>query len=403
LWNSETFNKAKEEKAVTHTAMVSKYFTYAVLMIAFGTLIFWYLVDATVMWNAFTAVLIVACPCALALSMPYALGNSMRIFGRNKFYLKNAEVVSHLSEIDQLVFDKTGTITQSDAAEIEFVGEYLTDAYKVYIKSIAFQSTHPLSKRITELYDNQPIIQPSYIKEVEGKGIYGKVDGFGIKIGSLRFLNPEFEQSEEVNHLESRVYVNFQGRTLGYFKIQNQYRPELNKVVVDLQKKYEISVLTGDNQAELGRLRAIFGEKADLLFQQTPEDKLRYIENEQKKHKKVSMIGDGLNDAGALKQSDVGIALTEDTSAFTPACDVILDAEKFEKLPIFLKFSKIAVKVVKMSLVLSLLYNLFGLSFAVSGTLSPVLAAILMPLSSVTVVGFIVLMTNWQAKKLGLL
>ncbi|MCU0446726.1 MAG: heavy metal translocating P-type ATPase metal-binding domain-containing protein [Microscillaceae bacterium] len=404
LWNSEVFNKPKVEKVIRHSAFVSKYFTYVTLIIAFGSFGFWYFVNPAVMWNAFTAVLIVACPCALALSMPYGLGNTTRIFGRNKFYLKNAEVVAHLAEINHLVFDKTGTITQNEQAEIEFVGNELTSQEKSYIKSLAVHSTHPFSKKIAEIYQNIPSLTPEYFKEVEGKGIYGRIAGIALKMGSKRFVEDVDSQVHHEDNLQSRVYIQWQNQLLGYFKIQNQYRPDLKDIVKELQnEKVDISVVTGDNHAELLRLQGIFGSQADLRFHQTPQDKLEYVKNLQNQKKEVLMLGDGLNDAGALKQSDVGIAITEDTTSFSPACDAILDASAFGQLNKFIKFSKVAINIVKMSFFLSFMYNIVGLSFAVSGNLSPVLAAILMPLSSITVVGFIILMTNWYAMQWKLL
>ncbi|MEX0361649.1 MAG: HAD-IC family P-type ATPase, partial [Allomuricauda sp.] len=161
----------------------------------------------------------------------------------------------------------------------------------------------------------------------------------------------------------------------------------------------QIGVLSGDNDGERKQLQKILPVRTQMHFNQKPEDKLQHIEHLQKEHK-VLMVGDGLNDAGALAQSDVGIAVSEDINVFSPACDGILDASQFNKLSTFMELSKKSIQVIKMSFVLSLCYNVVGLYFAVTGQLQPVIAAILMPLSSISIVLFTTLMTNALGRKL---
>jgi Cu+-exporting ATPase len=143
--------------------------------------------------------------------------------------------------------------------------------------------------------------------------------------------------------------------------------------------------LSGDNTAEQENLQKLMGPNATLLFHQKPEDKLKYIQYLQHKGEKVMMIGDGLNDAGALKQSDIGIAVAEQTNNFTPSSDAIIEARKLSGLTRFIRLCRANRNIVVASFVLSIVYNVIGLFFAVQGMLSPLIAAILMPSSSLSI------------------
>ena len=408
LWNNDVFQKedlGTQKQFQQRIGRFSQYFTFVVLAIAFGAALYWYQTDPTKIWNTFTAVLIVACPCALALSMPFTLGNTMRIFGRNKLYLKNAEVVADLAAINHLVFDKTGTITHPNETRVIFEplgNQALTATQSTYIASLVKHSTHPLSQRIFKHLNNLALIDVENFQEIPGKGIRGIVNGIEVKVGSEKWIKGKSFSSAENHQLQTKVYISTDNQVLGSFVMQHEYRENLGNLIHEIQTQYGTSLISGDNDAEATKLKTFFGNDSALKFQQNPTDKLAFIEELQADEAQVMMLGDGLNDAGALQQSNVGIAVSEDTSSFSPACDAILDASVFDKLPAFLKFAKISIKVVKMSFVLSLLYNLTGVAFAVSGNLSPVVAAILMPLSSITVVGFVILVTNVLAKYQGL-
>ncbi|HCA83309.1 MAG TPA: heavy metal translocating P-type ATPase, partial [Flavobacteriales bacterium] len=189
------------------------------------------------------------------------------------------------------------------------------------------------------------------------------------------------------------------GTPKGKFIIMNEFRPGLEHVINDLKQENEIVLVSGDNDSDLERLLPFFGNKAEMHFRYSPFQKLELVKEKQAEQKNVLMIGDGLNDAGALRQSDVGISVSEDINNFSPACDAILDSDRFTMLPSLLKFAKIAVVIILISFGLSFLYNIVGLWFAVQGNLSPLVAAILMPLSSISVILFTTGATALMAKR----
>lgn len=402
LWNNDTFAKDRQSHIESFQQMVSRYFTVALLLIAFGSAGYWSFVNPVLALNAFTAVLIIACPCALALSSPFALGTAMRILGRNKFYIKAPNVVEQLAHMDTLVFDKTGTLTQASASAISFHGNELNAEQKQLIASLVAQSIHPLSQKIKSYLSLAQALRIDSFEEITGKGMLAKVEGHELQIGSRNWVLGIDVREEKNNHLATQVYVSIDKDVIGYFELQQAYRNGLATVLNSLGKTYNEYLLSGDNDKEKKELMKFFSQENHLHFNQSPSNKLDFIESLQKDNNRVIMLGDGLNDAGALKAANVGISVTENTAHFSPASDVIMDASMFEQLPSFFQFSKNTLQVIHASFIISLIYNFIGLSLAVQGTLSPLFAAILMPLSSVTVIAFTTIATTLMAKKEGL-
>lgn len=401
LWNDKVFTDKRESRTTSLANIVSKYFTFIVLTIAAATAVYWLLNDPAITFDAVTAILIVACPCALALSTPFTLGNTMRIFGRNKFYLKNTATVENLANVNSIVFDKTGTITDASEAEVKYEGEELSEEDKSIISSLVRNSSHPLSRKIFEFLNVSPNKKLDDFSELPGKGLKAIFEGKTIKIGSENFVNPDAPISE--TGITTEVFVSIDNRVAGIFKFYNSYRNSLKEIISRFKNKFSLSVLSGDNESEKERLKNIFPPQTNMLFDQSPHDKLNYITALQSKKNFTLMIGDGLNDAGALAKSDVGISISENVNNFSPACDSILDSKSFGMLPDFISFSKLSKKIIIASFLISFLYNLIGLFFAVQGLLSPLIAAILMPLSSISVVVFTTLTTTAFAKIRGLL
>ena len=403
LWNNDVFNAPKNKKE-SFIHPWSRYFTMALFTIAAGTIIYWWIINPVNIFPALTAVLLVACPCSLLLSATFTYGNMLRIFGKNKLYLKNANVIEALASIETIVFDKTGTITQGHATKVLYTGTQLTGKEQLIVKTIAAQSSHPLSKIIAAFVstaNGQPLTV-EHFKEFSGKGLQAVVNKTAVKMGSAAFIgenNPGLVNYDTGTH----VHLLINNTHMGSFSISNNYRDGLEQTLKQLRKNnYQLHLLSGDHDAEKNNLRCLFGKKSPVHFNQSPQQKLTYIQALQSNKKNVLMLGDGLNDAGALMQSNVGIAVSDNTAQFTPACDAILDGSQVYKLNKFLQFAKAGKTIVVASFILSIVYNCVGLSFAVSAHLSPMIAAILMPASSISIVLLVTVMSNLIAKKKGL-
>ncbi|MDP3312414.1 heavy metal translocating P-type ATPase metal-binding domain-containing protein [Lutibacter sp.] len=396
LWGNDVFKKVDTIGIKNITDTMSKYFTIAILSISIVAGVFWYFYQPEMVINVVTAVLIIACPCALALSAPFSLGNMLRIFGYKKFYVKNAVTIENIAKINTIIFDKTGTITSTKESNIVYRGTNLNDKEKIAIKSLLRASNHPLSRALYSFIESDlNIDKPESFEEVVGKGIVGKIGNLTIKLGSSGFVG---NTENALN--ETAINVNINNDFRGSYVFKNSYRNGLNDVFAILNQKYKLIILSGDNEGEKAHLEKILPKNIIFYFNQKPEDKLNFVKKLQEKGEYVMMVGDGLNDSGALAQSNVGISISENVNVFSPACDAILDAKLFNKLPEFLTLSNKTVSIIKSSFIFSLLYNVIGLYFALTGQLEPVVAAILMPLSSITIVVYVTILTNFVSKKL---
>lgn len=392
LWNKEAFKKY-ETGLDTLTNEISKYFTFIILGITLIAGIYWAQTDFEKMFQVVAAILIIACPCALALSAPFTFGHVMRILGRNKFYVKDTLTIEKISKIDTLVFDKTGTITHHKKSNINFEGNEMAEFDLKNIKSLLKNSNHPLSKSLYEFLAMEDEYFPvENFREIPGKGYEAEVRGNLYRIGSAKLVGLDSK------NLETAVHISRNEVYLGKYIFENEYREDLNALFKTLSD-HKIHILSGDNSSEELKLRAMIPNVTGMAFNQSPEDKLNYIKHLQDGDQKVAMFGDGLNDAGALKQSNVGIAVADDTNSFTPSSDVIMSGEKLVGFEKYLKFCKDAMSIVKITFAISFMYNIIGLSFAVTGHMSPLFAAILMPISSISVVAFTSVATWWRSAK----
>ncbi len=479
LWNQDAFRKDKADTLDNLTNRYSQRFTKLVLVIAIGSAAYWTFADTARAVKAFTSVLIVACPCALALAAPFALGTAVRLLGGRKIFLKNAHVVETLAKVDAVVFDKTGTLTAAGAGSVTWEGVApneislapdfsrvsgmgdlsktvstvlahrretdesvsahrplltglkpganetsvrmgdLLEAEERWLYSMTRHSTHPLAVRVGDAIAREhfPDTVRSFL-ETAGCGMEGSVAGNEIWMGSQAWLEsrgarlrPQDQPQQDSKGVSaaadashtaaargSAVHVAINGKYRGCFHLASALRPDADKLIGQLSNDYELALLSGDNAKERERFANVFGANAHLHFNQSPLNKLGFIRELQQRGRTVMMVGDGLNDAGALQQSDVGVAVVENVSAFSPASDVIAASSTVPSLGAVLKFAKDTVRVVRAAFLVSAAYNVIGVAIAASGRLSPVVCAVLMPLSSVTVVAFACGATTWALR-----
>jgi P-type Cu+ transporter len=392
LWNLATFKEEKSAQQSKIALQFGHYFTYVTLGLAFFTLAYWYVVAPGQMWFRAIAVLMVACPCALTLSLPFTMHLLMGIFAKNNFFFKNQNYLNLLQQADILVFDKTGTLT-TQQPQVRYEGNNLSTIQLQQIILVTTQSSHPYSMAIAEFLQKEsggleasmPIISEYY--EFAGQGIEAWLGRTRIRIGKSSFMQKPGSYAPNC-----QVAIEYNGHAMGSFFIQNGLREGWQQSLVALKNRgLSLHLLSGDNNSEAEVFKPYFDR---LSFNQNPNQKHQYIQDLKAQGHTVVMLGDGLNDAAALQAATIGIAVSEAQAQFSPASDAILHAAALTQLPQFMALTSTAFIMIKWSFVLSLLYNIVGLSLAVSGQLSPLFAAIFMPLSSISVLGFAVLGTK---------
>jgi Cu+-exporting ATPase len=383
LWNDKIFEKKKETGLSLWSSQIANWFTVAVISMAIATGVYWKLHDPSLLMRSVTSVLIVACPCVMALSIPFTFGQIMRILGKNGLYLKNGQAIEKLAGIQAIVFDKTGTLTEE--ANTEFVETPdLTQKEEEMLVSAVSQSLHPVSRGIKEILPAWPVYPITNWEETIGKGISTNVNGHSIKIGSLNYVTNDTGDREN-NGMTGNTYISMNGNIRATIVTHQLLRKDIKELSGALKKRFKLFIISGDGDGQRKSLQRYFPAQ-NLLFSQSPQNKLDFINRLKATGNKVMMIGDGLNDAGALKASDFGVTVTNDINSFTPASDAILDIKNMGLLPNFAGLARDTKRIVFGALVFSLAYNFIGLSFAVRGQLQPWVAAILMPVSSITVV-----------------
>jgi len=393
LWRNPVMKSNQESKQQSERTAVI--FTVAVIVIAAISALFWTWTDSSQTLFVLTSVLIVACPCALALSKPFIYGSMLRRLASNSVFMKSGSTLDDFDGLTDIIFDKTGTLTDQKTSEVLWRGQALTNDTQAYLASGFNSSRHPLSLVIADYLGDQDVKSIDEITELPGKGVELIFkDGNTLKFGSLSWLN-QFSQLKE----NSEVGVLFNNQFLGYFEVSNDYRPGVFELLKRLSNDFNIHILTGDNSAQQAFLETQL-PGVEMKFNCSPTDKLNYVEELKLSGKKVMVVGDGLNDSGALKSAQLGCAVVSDMHSFSPSSDMIIQGGQLQLLDQVIDYIKLRKSLLLGSYVLSIAYNSIGLYFAVVAMLTPIVAAILMPLSSISVVLYATITTYLMGRKI---
>ena len=298
LWNHETFAKVKHARLNPITDAYSRRFTRLVLTLALVTAACWAPFSPAMAVKAFVSVLIVACPCALALAAPFVFGTAVRALHARGWHLKNGTVLESLALIDSLVFDKTGTLTATGVSPVRWIGPPLTRDESQRIRSLAEQSLHPLSIQITRFLanDSEPVILGNY-REIQGCGIEGTVDALPVALGSRRWIMDALTRERSASlaamnevggsSLDHEVHVLMGGAYRGAFVMEAHRAPGLQDLFRRLEPRYALGLLSGDQDRERELFARLLGPRAELRFSQSPFDKLEFIASWQQLGRKV--------------------------------------------------------------------------------------------------------------------
>lgn len=409
LWNqSAKENEASkieipiqtDENNYIHVA--SQWFTIGLFLIAIVAAIYWFYYDPSQILHVVTSILIVACPCALLLSVTFTNGHVLSALARHGLYVRNATSLERWRNADVVIFDKTGTLTDTTHPDIHYSGKELSDDQLDVIAAVTRESIHPVARAISKYLDRAQVPLES-VENVNGQGVCATSGKDTIRIGNRSFVGLSETYSVGESGLRdssnsavgSEIWIRINHEILGFFTIKSRYRQNLELMMKTVGKRANVSVLSGDNSSEESQLLQLIPYKTPVKFEVKPHEKKDYIAQLQLIGKKVMMVGDGLNDVAAMQQANFSIAVTENVGFFTPGSDAIILGSSLSKLHRLWALVVRAKRIIWWSFAISLMYNVVGLSFAVSGSLNPLIAAILMPVSSISIVIFTYVTSNW--------
>lgn len=382
---------------------IAAVFVPVVVSIALLSALIWLAVgqDFAFALSIFTTVLIIACPCALGLAIPLSTIAGVARSAEFGVLVRNIEALQASSEIDTLVFDKTGTLTtgRMEVSDVLTFNGFEQKRLLQLAKSVERHASHPIAKAIAKFAENQTACGVTDVQVLKGLGISAKYEGSTIRMGNWQFVGETIQANlasllpAKEGDFSSKIFVSVDNQLAGVLSVSDQLRPEAKATIHQFQAEgYQCVMLTGDRQQTADYFANALGLDG-VIAEVLPEQKAEKIRALQAEGKKVAMIGDGINDAPALAQANVGIAMHNGSDIAVETADLSLMREGLAPLMQILPFSKKVLKNMKQSLLGAFIYNVIAIPIAAGvlypftgWLLNPMIAAIAMTLSSITVV-----------------
>ena len=378
---------------VALTDHVIGYFVAVVLLLAAMTAGLWLWLDPKLALDHAVALLIVTCPCALGLATPLAVTAAVGKAAQRGILVKGGDAMERLAKPGLVLFDKTGTLTTGKIALMQWLGD---PSVQPLVAVLEQQSAHPLARAVVAHFGEQPMVAVSEVQQTVGGGLHAQVAGHALVVGSPAFVAQSvgahgLQVQDWIEQLTARawtpVLVAQDGVVVAAMGFGDTVRPEAAACLRALEAEgMEVGILSGDHPdvvAAVARQLGVAPERAQGGA--TPEQKLLKVQ-EELRHGPVLMVGDGVNDAAALAAATVGISVHGGAEASLAAADVFLTESGLDPIVALITGARRTVRTIRRNIVFSLIYNLIGAGLAMAGLLSPLVAAILMPFSSLTVV-----------------
>ena len=374
------------------------YFVGVTIFLALTTFVYWYPDDFDLALLSATSVLIITCPCAFGLATPMSIAVASGAAIKDKMLIKNSDTFEVLNQVDWVVFDKTGTLTLGEFKVEQIVCSPAQPQTKKsdllqIMASIEKYSEHPLAQAIVD-ENRHDLLMAHDFQSTPGQGISASIDGVVYKIGKLSFVDNN--QQMDVELLKSSQQIEVQGasciwcssknQVLGFVALSDQIKADAKTTITQLLSMgKQVSVLSGDSQAVTQKVADYLGIK-HVIAQALPEDKANYIKQLQQQHQ-VLMIGDGVNDAPALVQADTSMAIGSGSDVSVNHADVVLLKSTLSPILAMITLAQRTSQTIKQNITFALLYNALMVPLAMMAKVTPLFAAIVMPISSLIVIG----------------